>query len=576
MKKTINFFTRPLLLCFITLTISVESYAQQIIDATIEFDGKTRAYRLYVPQSYDSTKAAPLILSYHGFTNDIDDQFNRSDFQSLAETNQFLFVTPQGLGNPSGWAINNFFGGREDDLGFSDALIDKIQEDYNINEKRIYATGYSNGGYFSYRLACELSPRIAAVASVAGSMTGVWINNDQCQPQHPTAVLQITGKNDELIPISGGILGKPIVEVMEYWAAYNNADSLPNEIDLGEESTRYTWDNGDNGVIAEFIAVGDKAHSWNGGNVNTSEEVWNFFSKFDVDGRIDLRCNTTIASFPYFESFERNFAAWGQSKTDDLDWVLNTKGTPSRGTGPSKAVDGRYYDLEVPGEGEGYPDKTGVLMSPCFDFSHLTSPRLQFSYHMSGNSVGELTVEANVGDDGNWTTVFNRSKKQRKGWNRANIPLDSMAGQSGVKFRIHAVSANSWQGDIAIDAFRIIDSSDDVGSDCLTSDFDGTSISFLNQTVDEGESVLTDENDFNVQMLPNPTDDQFSLYVHSSFHKRINLVVYNLFKEVKYEAELQSGINHFSAYHMGLSSGVYLIKVYTDNGQGAVKKLIIE
>ena len=293
------------LLFAVAILVCTISYTQQVINATLVHDGKTREYRLYVPESYSPNKAAPLILNYHGYTNTIDIQYNNSDFRQLAEDNQFLFVTPQGLGNNAGWAIDNvFFGGNEDDLGFSNALINKIQEDFNINEKRIYATGFSNGGYFSYKLACELSSRIAAIASVAGSMTSRWIDRNECQPEHPTPVLQITGTRDTTIPISGGVLGKSINEVMTYWSGYNNADSTPDIIDLGSGSTHSIYDNGDNDVNVEFIKVGGKGHSWNGGNVSTSQEVWKFFSQYDLDGKIqplsndEFENNNAITIYP--------------------------------------------------------------------------------------------------------------------------------------------------------------------------------------------------------------------------------------------------------------------------------------
>lgn len=449
-----------LFILFSLITISV--WGQQVINTTLQHDGKTRAYRLYIPQSYDPNVSSPLILNFHGFSNNIDIQYDRSSFQQLAEQNQFIFVTPQGINN--GWAINNFFGGFEDDLGFVDALIDKIQEDYSINEKRVYATGYSNGGYFSYRLACELSSRIAAVASVAGSMTASWINNGQCQPNHPTAVLQITGTNDGTIPISGGGLGKSIQDVMEYWAAYNNADSSPDTINLGSGTTRYIWDNGDNGVTAEFIEVGGKGHSWEGGNVNTSQEVWNFFSRFDIDGAIDgipapvppvegNVCLDGIATFPYLESFEgTNLAGWTNADQNDVNWSLLSSTTPSTGTGPSSAANGAtYVYVEASTNGVGYPNKSAILNTPCFDLTSSNAATFSFQYHMLGNAVGNLTLEASTNNGNTWTPVFSRSGSQGDNWLTANINMNNYVG-SGVQLRFNAVTGASWQGDIAIDS----------------------------------------------------------------------------------------------------------------------------
>ncbi len=506
MKTQLRLTKRSIWLLAITCILTVSTYAQQVINTTLQHDGRTRQYRLYIPQSYDASKPAPLILNYHGFTNNINVQYNQSNFQQLAEDNQFIFVTPQGLGFLAGWAINNNFGGNEDDLGFSDALINKIQEDYNINEKRIYATGFSNGGFFSYRLACELSSRIAAVASIAGSMTRRWIANNQCQPQHPTAVLQITGTNDNVISINGNGTNESIQDVMEYWASVNNADTTPDVIQLGGGSTRSIWDNGDNGVTAEFIRVQGKGHSWNGGNVNTSQEIWDFFSRFDIDGEIDPSttppptgetCSATISSFPYNESFESSLGQWSQSTSDDLNWTRDSGGTPSNNTGPSNGAAGSFYlYVEASGNGTGYPNKRAILNSPCFDLSSLTAPNLNFQYHMFGSAINSLTVEARTNNEGNWTTVFSRNGNQGNSWNTTNVDLAAYLGETSVQLRFNVVtgSGNSgWQSDIAIDAITIQDGSGGPDPTCDSINFnDFTITSFSNQDNAGDFSIASD------------------------------------------------------------------------------------
>ncbi|WP_109300995.1 T9SS type A sorting domain-containing protein [Aquimarina sp. AU474] len=495
MKTRLRLTKRSIWLLAITCIITISTYAQQVINTTLQHDGRTRQYRLYIPQSYDANKPAPLILNYHGFTNNINVQYNQSNFQQLAEDNQFIFVTPQGLGFLAGWAINNNFGGNEDDLGFSDALINKIQEDYNINEKRIYATGFSNGGFFSYRLACELSSRIAAVASVAGSMTRRWIDNNQCQPQHPTAVLQITGTNDNVISINGNGTNEPINDVMEYWSAVNNADATPDVIQLGGGSTRSIWDNGDNGVTAEFIRVQGKAHSWVGGNINTSQEIWDFFSRFDIDGAIDPTtpppppgeiCTGDIASFPYSQSFESNLGQWSQSTLDDLNWTRDSGGTPSNSTGPSTGADGSFYlYVEASGNNTGFPNKRAILNSPCVDFSAVDSPRLNFEYHMFGSAINSLTVEARINNEGDWTSIFIQNGNQGNNWNAADVDLVTYAGQSSVQLRFNVVTGSGtsgWQSDIAIDAITIQNGTVDPGPACDNINFNNFTVtSFSNQ-----------------------------------------------------------------------------------------------
>lgn len=104
----------------------------RLLNAKLQYDGETREYGLYVPQSYDANQAVHLILNFHGYTNSIDIQYNQSNFQQLEEDNQFIYTTSQGLGNSAGWAINNFFDGSEDDIRFSNALIDVIESQKDI------------------------------------------------------------------------------------------------------------------------------------------------------------------------------------------------------------------------------------------------------------------------------------------------------------------------------------------------------------------------------------------------------------------------------------------------------------
>ncbi len=207
----------------------------------------------------------------------------------------------------------------------------------------------------------------------------------------------------------------------------------------------------------------------------------------DTPPPTDEICSGNISRFPYNESFEGNLGAWKQSNSDDLNWTIDANGTPSNGTGPSTAVDGNsYVYLEVSGNGQGFPDKRGILNSPCINLRGVTSPRLKFSYHMIGNAVGNLKVEARINNTGNWTSIFSRTGAQGTNWNQADVALSAYAGQSSVQLRINAVSGNSWQGDIAIDALSITGSSDNPpGDDCGQIDFSSTQItSFSNQDSD--------------------------------------------------------------------------------------------
>ena len=154
-----------------SLCLPLLSIGQQTIDGSITFAGIQRDYILYVPEIYTPGEAVPLILNFHGYTSNAFEQLNYGEFRPIADTAGFIVVHPMGtvdlLGNTHwnvGWGTSSV-----DDLGFTAALIDSLSAEYSINQDRIYSTGMSNGGFMSYHLACELSERIAAIASVTGT-----------------------------------------------------------------------------------------------------------------------------------------------------------------------------------------------------------------------------------------------------------------------------------------------------------------------------------------------------------------------------------------------------------------------
>ncbi len=170
-------------------------------------------------------------------------------------------------------------------------------------------------------------------------------------------------------------------------------------------------------------------------------------------------CTGNMSSFPYSESFEGSLGQWSQSGNDDINWTLNSGGTPSNGTGPASAIDGSsYIYVEASGNGTGYPNKQAILNAPCLNFSSLSAPSVSFQYHMVGSAIETLAVEVRTNNTGNWTTVFSRVGAQGTDWNTANVDLSAYASEASVQLRLSAVTgdgAQGWQSDIAVDALRI-------------------------------------------------------------------------------------------------------------------------
>ena len=287
------------LLLFVVFTFS--SFAQQTINASITHDGIQRNYILYIPEIYDGDTAVPLILNFHGFGSNAAQQMFYGDFRDIADTEGFLLVHPEGttfIGNQF-WNVG--FPGISstiDDVGFTEALIDELATLYTIDLDRVYATGMSNGGFMSFLLACQLSEKIAAVASVTGSMTQDTF--DDCNAQRPTPVLQIHGTEDDVVLYNGNTLSIPIADVISYWVDYNNCETTPTtttfpDIDPSDGSTieHSVYEDGDNGITTEHMKVIGGGHTWPGSEINTggtnqdidaSMEIWLFFSRFDING----------------------------------------------------------------------------------------------------------------------------------------------------------------------------------------------------------------------------------------------------------------------------------------------------
>jgi len=287
------------LLFFVVFTFS--SFAQQTINASITHDGIQRNYILYIPEIYDGDTAVPLILNFHGFGSNAAQQMFYGDFRDIADTEGFLLVHPEGttfIGNQF-WNVG--FPGISstiDDVGFTEALIDELATLYAIDLDRVYATGMSNGGFMSFLLACQLSEKIAAVASVTGSMTQDTF--DDCNAQRPTPVLQIHGTEDDVVLYNGNTLSIPIADVISYWVDHNNCDTTPTtttlpDIDPSDGSTieHSVYEDGDNGVTTEHMKVIGGGHTWPGSVLNTagtnqdidaSMEIWLFFSRYDING----------------------------------------------------------------------------------------------------------------------------------------------------------------------------------------------------------------------------------------------------------------------------------------------------
>ena len=264
------------------------------LNCTIVHDNITRQFFVYVGSGYQSN--SPVLFVLHGYTSRGLWIMNYSGFQSIADDTGFIAIYPQGTllpatgqthWNVGGWTTSS----TTDDVGFINSVINFLNDEYSIDPKRIYSTGMSNGGYMSFKLACDLSSRIAAVVSVTGSMTNQTF--DGCNPSHSTSVAQIHGLQDTVVSYAGNGFSKPIEEVMDYWVNNNNCESEPDTSEISGSNgggTHDVYSGCDNETNVELYLMTNMGHTWpnlNNHDLQASTTIWNFLSKYDIDGLIE-------------------------------------------------------------------------------------------------------------------------------------------------------------------------------------------------------------------------------------------------------------------------------------------------
>ena len=304
---------KKFLISFLFIGSLFNAQAQTTVIDSIFVGGQYRSYRLYVPAIYTGATARPLILNLHGYTSNAQQQQLYSNFMPIADTANFLMVYPNGTYS-SGQRFWNagLSTALVDDIGFLSALIDSLDLTYNINLNRVYSTGMSNGGFMSHTLACELSNRITAIASVTGSIFTTQYGPN-CHPMRPVPVMQIHGTSDPTVPYSGN-MGQgmmPIDSVVKYWVAKNNCNPTATFSNVPNTSTtdgctaeHYQYNGGNLGSTVELFKIIGGLHTWPGFpfggsgtnlDINASKEIWRFFSKYTLSSLTAINENEALA-----------------------------------------------------------------------------------------------------------------------------------------------------------------------------------------------------------------------------------------------------------------------------------------
>lgn len=287
--------------------------SQTTISGSFDHGGINRTYSFYVPASYSPGTAVPLIVDLHGLGSDGAAHAERSKFEDIADTANFIVVHPDGSHHPfinqRFWNYGNIVGATVDDVAFLVALIDTISTQYSIDQDRVYCSGMSNGSFMAYCLACE-TDRFAAVGGVTGSMSTDMHAN--CNPARPTPTIHIHGTADQTNPYNGTSTMVGIEEMSLFWANQNGCSTTPAitpvpDLDLGDEATaeRYLYSGGINNHTVELFKVTNGGHTWPGyyvfgfnGNTcmdfSATLELWRFFSQYERMNAAEVEQHTPL------------------------------------------------------------------------------------------------------------------------------------------------------------------------------------------------------------------------------------------------------------------------------------------
>lgn len=273
---------------------------------TITYGESQRRYWVHRPRGYDDKKSYPVVLLFHGVSGSPEIAREQTRMNEVADQNQFMVVYPEGVGQSwnAGRCCGQAFKEKVDDVGFIAELLDDLEKTYSVDPSRIYVAGLDNGGMMAYRLGCELSRRLAGIASVGGTMTV-----DGPRPWRPIPVLEMHAVNDRGVPFRGGRSKRPgfsgcsfrsIHATIGWWVLANYCQKKPFEASHDDHGhfdlELYAPADNEPGapvVLYKLLEGGpawpdgvDVVHGWSAGSliqaVNASQIIWKFFFTHSV------------------------------------------------------------------------------------------------------------------------------------------------------------------------------------------------------------------------------------------------------------------------------------------------------
>ncbi|SFC67153.1 extracellular catalytic domain type 1 short-chain-length polyhydroxyalkanoate depolymerase [Spirosoma endophyticum] len=295
---------------FITRKSAFTTLVEPSVRDTIRHDGQTRIYWIHLPPAYKKNGSSlPLVIALHGGGGSGQQFESQSKLSEKADQEGFVVVYPDGLQNPGVLHLRTWNAGaccgqvastqEADDVGFISKLIYKLTTTYQIDEKRVYATGHSNGAMLCYRLACELSDKVAAIAANSGTMQ----LKTPCQPKRVMPILHVHSQLDRNVPYTGGVGTKsinkqwnaPVDRTLAVFAQFAQCKTQKQVVRTTDKYTFYKWSDCQGGSEIQYYLTTDGGHAWPGGQKGArfigdapsdafvnNDIIWSFFKGYSL------------------------------------------------------------------------------------------------------------------------------------------------------------------------------------------------------------------------------------------------------------------------------------------------------
>jgi polyhydroxybutyrate depolymerase len=272
---------------------------------TVQVGELERSYLVHIPEKYDPKTPTPVVLVFHGAGTNAQIMVPFCRMNEKSDEAGFIAVYPNGTGAAGiflTWNAGGLHGkmaeGKADDVKFVGSLLDDLATVVNIDPKKVYATGMSNGGMMCYRLAAELSDRIAAIAPVAGTMAIA-----EAKPDRPVPVMHFHGTADRIVPFRGPkgtpefLTFKSVDETVKIWAKINGCkeepvvEKLEDKAEDGTTVTKKSYRPKEEGAEVILVEIEGGGHTWPGvespvrflgkstRDISANDMIWKFFQR---------------------------------------------------------------------------------------------------------------------------------------------------------------------------------------------------------------------------------------------------------------------------------------------------------